>query len=112
MRSVSIVLLAVVVAVTAQTKGMKLSELMTNRNQQEGLCELCKMFFNTITGVIDEAFNWLNQEIEDLCNDGFAGNSTAVDVCKKKAETAVTKIRDFIEIEEAPEAMCHKLYLC
>ncbi|EFO21833.1 hypothetical protein LOAG_06655 [Loa loa] len=112
MKSISIALVVVVVTAICQTKGMKLSALMARTNQQEDFCEICQMFVSTIAKAIDKIFDWLGEEIEVLCADSFAGNSTAVDLCKTKVDAMVTEIREFVGILESPEMICQKIYLC
>ncbi|KAK6105636.1 hypothetical protein QQG55_21020 [Brugia pahangi] len=112
MKSISIALVLVVAVTTCQTKELKLSELITLENQEESLCESCQMFISGINNVIEQAFDWVTQEMDDFCDDHFAYNSTATMTCKAKVDKVVEKIRDFVVLEDASEVICRKFYLC
>ncbi|VDO37348.1 unnamed protein product [Onchocerca flexuosa] len=114
MKSLSIALIlaiAIAVAAISQTTDTKLSKLIALRYQEAGLCVSCKMFFDEIIGLIQEVFDWFQQEMEDFCVDHFDANSTAIDVCKTKVNTMVTTLRSFVEIESSKK-LCQKIYLC
>ncbi|EJW76984.1 hypothetical protein WUBG_12107 [Wuchereria bancrofti] len=112
MKTISIALVIVVVVTTCEMKELKLSELISLENQEESLCESCRMFINGISSAIEQTLDWITQEMEDFCDDNFAYNSTAIMLCKKKVDKMVEKIRDFVVLEDASEIICRKFYLC
>lgn len=57
-------------------------------------------------------FVFFIKEIEGLCVEGFSDNTTAIGVCKTKVKDVIIKIRDCIDIAEAPEVICQKLHVC
>ncbi|VDM92013.1 unnamed protein product [Litomosoides sigmodontis] len=112
MKFISIVLAVIVVVVLVQTNAVKLSELTVLKTQHEGSCDLCKAFINGVLSAAAKLFAWINKEVKELCEECFAGNTTAASVCMMKVETALKKVQEYVTVKEDAETICKKLYLC